>query len=101
MKVSMDSSGDQVRMSLVGNIDEGGADDMKKRFHEQDLSRIKQLTIDFSGVTFIGSAGIGKLLLFYKNLAAHGGQINLVNMPADIYDTFHTLKLGGLFNLSK
>ena len=48
---------------------------MKRRFLEMDVTSLSEVVFDFSGVTFIGSAaGIGKLLLFYKNLAAHGGK---------------------------
>ena len=70
MELSMNQDGDQVHIKVAGSIDERGAEEMKRRFLELDASAVKEAVFDFTGVTFIGSAGIGKLLLFYKNLAS-------------------------------
>ena len=64
-----------------------------------DISALKEIVLDFSGVTFIGSAGIGKLLLLYKNVVVHGGIITIENMSKDIYTMFKVVKLDKIFNL--
>ena len=79
-------------MKIRGDIDEGGAAELKRRFHELDSS-VKKAVFDFGGVTYIGSAGIGKLLLFYKDMAARGGTISVVNAAGSIYDLLRELKL--------
>ena len=58
------------------------------------------LGLDFAAATFTGSAGIGKLLLFYKNVASHGGQVTINNMSKDIYTMFKVVKLDKIFNMS-
>jgi anti-anti-sigma factor len=100
MELTITPRGEQVDIEVVGSIDERGAEDLKRRFLELDVSSVKEIVFDFSGVTFIGSAGIGKLLLFYKNLAAQGGKITIENMTKDIYTMFKVVKLDKIFNIS-
>ena len=100
MEINISSKGDEVSIEIVGSIDENGAETLKRRFLELDISTMKKVIFDFSGVTFIGSAGIGKLLLFYKNIATHGGQILINNMNKDIYSMFKVVKLDKIFTLS-
>ena len=54
---------------------------------------LKEVVIDFSGVNYIGSTGIGKLLLFYKTISQTGGAIKIVNMSEDLYKMFKIVKL--------
>jgi anti-sigma B factor antagonist len=100
MEVNVVANDDQVRIDIVGNIDERGAEEIKRRFLDLDLASYKQVVLDFSGVTFIGSSGIGKLLLLYKNLSHHGGTVHIDNMPKDIYNMFKVVKLDKIFKIS-
>ncbi|MCB2187266.1 MAG: STAS domain-containing protein [Deltaproteobacteria bacterium] len=100
MELTATQENSRANIEVVGSVDERGAEEMKRRFLELDLSSLQEVVFDFSGVTFIGSAGIGKLLLFYKNLAAHGGRIRIENMSKDIYTMFKVVKLDKIFNIS-
>lgn len=100
MELTVSTNGDRVNITVVGSIDERGAEDLKRRFLELDVKNTKEVIFDFSGVTFIGSAGIGKLLLFYKNLASHGGSIAIENMRKDLFTMFKVVKLDNIFNIS-
>ncbi len=100
MDLTVTSQGEEARINLVGSIDERGAEELKRRFLELDLGNLKEVVFDFNAVTFIGSAGIGKLLLLYKNVAAQGGRIRIENMSKDIYTMFKVVKLDKIFNIS-
>lgn len=100
MNMLVEQDEDRARLVLSGAIDECGAADLKERFRELDPNRVKLVILDFAKVTQIGSAGIGKLLLFYKTLAGHGGEIRLVKLPAHIRELFEELHLNTLFTLS-
>jgi len=100
MELTITPQQEKVAVEIVGSIDERGAEELKRRFLELDTSSVKEVVFDFSGVTFIGSAGIGKLLLFYKNLAAHGGSITITNMSKDIFTMFKVVKLDKIFNIA-
>ena len=100
MELNITPGGERIDIELAGSIDERGAEDLKRRFLELDISSVKEVVFDFRGVTFIGSAGIGKLLLFYKNLAAQGGKITIENMNNDIFTMFKVVKLDKIFDIS-
>jgi len=65
-----------------------------------NISSLSQVTFDFEKVTHIGSAGIGKFLLFYKDLALKGGKIRIENVSDSIYELFNVLKLETIFTIS-
>lgn len=100
MELNVVAQDNQVRIEIAGNIDERGAEEMKRRFLDLDLAALKEVVLDFSGVTFIGSSGIGKLLLLYKSLAPHGGTVRIDNMSKDIYTMFKVVKLDKIFQIS-
>ncbi len=100
MELKVVAQEDRARIEIAGNIDERGAEEMKRRFLDLDLTALREVTLDFGGVTFIGSSGIGKLLLLYKNLATHGGSVRIDNMSRDIYTMFKVVKLDKIFQIS-
>lgn len=100
MELKIVAQQDRVRIEIAGNIDERGAEELKRRFLDMDLSSLREVTLDFGGVTFIGSSGIGKLLLLYKNLSPHGGTVRIDNMSKDIYTMFKVVKLDKIFRIA-
>jgi anti-anti-sigma factor len=99
MNLKVEKNENEATVFITGNIDIPGAEDLKKTlagFTDDTLNAVK---IDFEGVTFIGSSGIGKLLLFYKNFTAKGGSLSLVNLSDEIIALFKAIKLDKLFNL--
>lgn len=57
----------------------------------------RDIVIDFSNVAFIGSSGIGKLLLAYKRLDDLSGNICVVGLNKDIKELFVTFRLNEFF----
>jgi anti-anti-sigma factor len=87
---------------LSGNIDIPGSETLKAYFSELlENESIKEVLLDFNEVSFIGSTGVGRLLLFYKNFTSKGGKIRLVNLNEEIKNLFYALKLGKLFDILK
>ncbi len=101
MEISLDKSLTSAKFTIQGEIDEPGAEKLKAGFHAVDKTSIKNIVFDFGKVTHIGSAGIGKLLLFYKDIAIGGGVMEIINVPASIYDLLLTLKLDSVFKIRK
>jgi anti-sigma B factor antagonist len=99
MDFRITSEVNSARLTVTGEIDERGAEEFKGRLQGLLGSHMKEVVIDFDGVTYIGSSGIGKLLLFYKNLAVHGGQVQVVNVQPDIHQLFRELKLDSIFTI--
>ncbi len=101
MNLAITQSEKSARIAINGEIDEFGSEELKRRFAEIKLTSGINLVFDFAGVTHIGSAGIGKLLLFYKNVASIGGTIRIESVTPPIYDLFQQLKLGTILTITK
>ena len=99
MHVKTSLEGKKTLMAVSGSIDIPGAEQLKKSLTKVLESDSDEITIDFEEVNFIGSSGIGKLLLFYKNYTAKGGRITIVNLNKEITMLFKAIKLDKLFNI--
>lgn len=98
--VSHDSQ-ETVRFTVSGKVDERGAAQLKTRFLDVcQGGSVTHAVFDFNGVAYIGSAGIGKLLLFYKELAAKGGTLQVVNTPQSVATLLRELKLDTILTIS-
>ena len=89
----------EILFTINGKIDERGAEELKACFLRLNLSSVKNVIFDFAEVQHIGSAGIGKLLLFYKELSLMGGNIIIENTPETIAGLFKELKLDTIFKV--
>ena len=101
MEIKVREESSNVFIKIIGNVDERGAEQIKTRFRQLDVSSLQKAVFDFSDIEYIGSAGIGKFLLFYKDLAGNGGELRIENASAPVYDLFKTLKLDTIFSVTK
>jgi len=99
MDVQIKVTGTQTYMTVSGRIDALGAEQLKKSLSSVLAGGSLELIIDFAGVKFIGSSGIGKLLMFHKDFAAKGGRASIVNVNHEIVPLFRSTKLDKLFNI--
>ena len=101
MEITISQNQGAATITLKGKVDEQGATLLKHHFKELDLSKLKEVIFDFGNVLYIGSAGIGKLLLFYKELAMHDLNLKVVNTSEDIFNLFQILKLDNVFKVTR
>jgi anti-anti-sigma factor len=101
MNIAVTRENQAVHLVLQGEIDEVAAEELKKRFRDVALSAPQRVAVDFAGVTHIGSSGIGKLLVFYKDLALHGTSMSLTRVPAPIFHLFREMKLDSIFSITE
>jgi anti-sigma B factor antagonist len=99
MNIKVANEGDKTTVFLSGSVDIPGAESLKKAFNQIVDNDPKEVCIDFSEVNFIGSSGIGKLLLFYKKFTSKGGKVSIVNLNNEITALFKAIKLDKLFNI--
>jgi anti-sigma B factor antagonist len=101
MNITLNRENHLVRLTLQGEIDELAAEELKKYLRDVALTAPQRVELNFAAVTHIGSAGIGKLLVFYKDLAIHGAVLSLVRVPGPIYHLFREMKLDSIFSISE
>ncbi len=100
MNIKIDNQAEKTVVKLSGSIDIPGAESLKKSLTQiLENDETKDVSIDFEGVNFIGSSGIGKLLLFYKNFTSKGGKVRIVSLNKEITALFKAIKLDKLFNI--
>jgi anti-anti-sigma factor len=100
MDITITESGSQVRMKISGHIDEAGAAEMKRRFQTLDLSHVTEAVFNLHDVGYIGSAGLGKLLLFYKKLSMHNAVMKIEHPSEMIREVLIELRLDALFAIA-
>ncbi len=99
MNVTVSQQGTCVRMTLEGDIDEHGAEAMNARFQELARESFSELVLDFRKVKYIGSSGIGQLILFYKETAPLGIKVRIENVSKEIYDLLLDLDINKVISI--
>lgn len=64
---------------------------------EQDARR--KLLLDFTGVEYMSSAALGKLINLHKKLQTLKGQLAMCNVVPQIYEVFAITKLDKIFKI--
>ncbi len=97
MGVELQKDGDRLTAWLSGDIDHHTAVDIRYAIdRELRESCISLLTLDFSGVTFMDSSGIGLVMGRHKLINELGGRCRVTNPPAYIQKV---MKLSGVGRL--
>jgi len=77
------------------NIQELGSEMFRLVEEEQR----RKLLLNFSGVDFLSSAALGKLITLDKKVKSHSGQLKLSNIRPEIFEVFQITKLTRLFDI--
>ena len=101
MDISVDQTANKAVFNITGEIDEQGAEKLKSGFQALDKNKVTEVVMNFAGVTHIGSAGIGKLLMFYRDIGVRGGSLSIINVPGTIHALLLSLKLDSVFTIQK
>ena len=99
MDIKIDRRGSTTTVLLSGRIDKLGSESLQPKLDQVVSGKPQEVILDFEGVNFIGSSGIGKLLMFGKSLISQGGRANMVNLSPEIKELFASAKLDKLFNI--
>lgn len=92
------ANGETLTTLLVGEIDHHSAVPLRAQIDEAiELYRPKLLVLDFGGVSFMDSSGIGLVMGRYKLIAAFGGTIRLAHIPQPLQKV---MRLAGLERLA-
>ena len=90
-----------VMISIIGAVDNENAEELKAHFQEILEQEFKEAVFDLSFVPFITSSGIGKFLIFYKNIISKGRKMRIKGINYNLMDLFKSIKLDQLFPIEK
>ena len=87
-----------VRLVLKGRLDMASSVSAEQFFLKYAESG-KHVVLDFSGVSFIASAGIRALLTLYRSVDAKGGDVTIENPQPQVREVLEETDFAELFNL--
>lgn len=94
MNLQFNAERDKLYVHISGDLDLLVAPSFRAELDKYlDLKQARHLILDFSGVTFIDSSGLGVILGRYKRLTEIGGTLKICNAGAQISKV---LELSGL-----
>lgn len=85
---------------LVGTLGAADAEALEQKLLKVIGGEPRRVVLDLSGLTMLGSAGIGALLKLKRRVELGGGQFYLAAVPTAIQDILTFSKLKRLFTLS-
>lgn len=98
MAVEITVKGEVVTAYLSGDIDHHSAADMRERIDNAiDCNMPSALIMDFGGVSFMDSSGIGLIMGRYRNLQKTGAQLHITGATSQIEKV---MKLAGMSRLA-
>ncbi len=97
MELTVKHKGNRVRFEVDGIIDKQGAESLTRIFNKLDTATVSELVLDFRNVRYLSSAGVCKLLMFYKALNANGGRLRIENDTGPAHEVFTASKMDTIF----
>ncbi len=101
MEINLMQQNGTLNISIIGAVDNASAEELKEHFQEILNKEFKEAVFDLSFVPFITSSGIGKFLIFYKNVVAKGRKMRIKGINDNLYELFKSIKLDQLFPIEK
>lgn len=97
MVIRMDTKDGVMTVWLTGELDHHAARPLRERVDSALLqSGVSELHLDFSGVTFMDSSGIGLIMGRYRQMAGRGGKLRVTGASERL---LRVMKLAGLERL--
>lgn len=88
--LSIKRTGNRLTVCFEGEIDHYAAETMRSRIETALKDKdINSLIMDFSGVTFMDSSGVGMIIGRYKTMQARGGKVCAEGLHPPVDRLFH------------
>ncbi len=85
MDIKLENIGTTLVVKLDGEIDHHTAPELKDEIdREINLRNIINLVLDFDGVSFMDSSGIGVIIGRYKQIQARGGRTMIIRVKPQV-----------------
>lgn len=99
MVLSFDRKGKVLTVFLSGELDHHSSESVRIKIDNRiDEFGAELLILDFGGVRFMDSSGIGVVIGRYKKISESGGNVAIINLKSEVRRVF---ELAGLFKIVK
>ncbi|MBQ0049699.1 MAG: STAS domain-containing protein [Bacteroidales bacterium] len=86
-------------ITLKGDLDTAAVKDFMSTIQPVINDAGKPITVDFTELNYISSAGMRVLLVLNKNAAEKGGSVAIVGMSENILQIFQMVGFDKMFNI--
>ena len=100
MDVVTKKNGDTFFIKVSGAVDTSAAEILRSELNKITNQKPQQVVMDLSLVPTMGSSGIGKILMFFKNLDSIKSSFEIKGIHENLYNIFKAVKLDKLFSIS-
>ncbi len=97
----IERKGPAVSVQLSGRIDNEGGPVFQEALDKAFALNPSRISLHLGEVTFINSAGVGKLLLFYKQVRNRNAEINIAGINDEVFTLFKAIRLDKLIPIEK
>ena len=85
MDIKIENIGTTLVAKLAGELDHHTAPDLRDALdREIALNNTVNIVLDFDGVTFMDSSGIGVIVGRYKQISARGGKVMVIRVKPQV-----------------
>jgi anti-sigma B factor antagonist len=100
MDVVTKKDGDTLFIKVSGPVDTSAAEILKSELNKVVIQKPSKVIMNLSLVPTMGSSGIGKILMFFKNLDSMKSSFEIKGIHENLYSVFKAVKLDKLFPIS-
>jgi len=102
MEIKVNITGSNALVTIDGNIDSTSGIELDEKFQEIiGNTNIKNVNFDLKAVKSINSAGIGKILKFYKHYDSMGGSFKIIHVSEKLMSLFKDINLDKIISISE
>jgi anti-anti-sigma factor len=88
MAIQTKTEGNTAIVSVGGRLDAVTSPEYQKTIEEVVASGATRVVVDFAGLTYMSSAGVGVVLVSANTLKAKNGEFRLANVPKNVVSVF-------------
>ena len=97
MYLKFEKSNNTLIANLIGELDHPSAEEVRAKIDDRiERENAQRLILNFGGVTFMDSSGIGVVVGRFKKMTSRGGALCVVDLSRGVNRVF---ELSGLFKI--
>ncbi|MEK6263619.1 anti-sigma F factor antagonist [Clostridium sp.] len=97
MHLNFENSQDKLIVYMSGELDHHSSEEVRNIIDDRlDRDRFNKLIMDFNGVSFMDSSGIGVVIGRYRKLHMRNGEVCVTNIKSSVKRVF---ELSGMFKI--
>ena len=100
LEIHRSKTGKNVFLDLIGDLDMGGAPILRQSVVQEVSKGNFFIVLDFSGINFLDSAGLGAIIGGLRRALSHEGDLVLIGLDDELQKIFKLCELDQIFKMN-